>query len=227
MLTGKQAFQGEDITEILASVVKSEPDWTALPPNISPSIRILLQRCLRKDRRQRTPDAAILRIEIEDALAAPKDSVATQAAPATKGWRERLAWAVAAGVLVMTTIGFAIGFVMRAPKAPEAMRFFVSPPDTWSLVGAGTRSTGPVSVSPNGHRIVFLAASTDCKQMLWVRSLDTLSAQPLAGTEGALTSFLVARQPLSWILRRRKAQEDRGRGRAADYAVRRTRSCRR
>jgi serine/threonine protein kinase len=44
LLTGKQAFHGEDITEILASVVKSEPDWTALPANISPSIRILLQR---------------------------------------------------------------------------------------------------------------------------------------------------------------------------------------
>jgi eukaryotic-like serine/threonine-protein kinase len=83
LLTGKQAFHGEDITEILASVVKSEPDWTALPPNISPSIRVLLQRCLRKDRRQRTPDAATIRIEIEDAIAAPKDSVAGHFTPAT------------------------------------------------------------------------------------------------------------------------------------------------
>src|ERR1700688_4292274 len=80
LLTGKQAFHGEDITEILASVVKSEPDWTALPANISPSIRILLQRCLRKERRQRTPDAAILRIEIEDALAAPATASPTAAA---------------------------------------------------------------------------------------------------------------------------------------------------
>ena len=87
LLTGKQAFHGEDITEILASVVKSEPDWTALPSNISPSIRVLLQRCLRKDRRQRTPDAATLRIEIEDAIAAPKDSSATHAAPtSTSKW---------------------------------------------------------------------------------------------------------------------------------------------
>src|SRR5882672_10499110 len=71
LLTGKQAFHGEDVTDILAAVVRAEPDWTALPANISPSIRVLLQRCLRKDRRQRTPDAAILRIEIEDVLAAP------------------------------------------------------------------------------------------------------------------------------------------------------------
>jgi len=70
LLTGKQAFHGDDITEILAAVVLKEPAYDALPANISPSIRVLLQRCLRKDRRQRTPDAAILRIEIEDALAA-------------------------------------------------------------------------------------------------------------------------------------------------------------
>src|SRR5450755_1652725 len=81
LLTGKQTFHGEDVTEILASVVRAEPDWTALPANISPSIRVLLQRCLRKDRRQRTPDAATIRIEIEDAIAAPKDSGAAQAAP--------------------------------------------------------------------------------------------------------------------------------------------------
>src|ERR1700681_3451512 len=56
LLTGKQAFHGEDITEILAAVVKSEPDWTALPAKI-PTIRTLLSRCLRKDRRQRLPDA--------------------------------------------------------------------------------------------------------------------------------------------------------------------------
>ena len=189
LLTGKPAFYGEDITEILASVVKSEPDWTALPPNISPSIRVLMQRCLRKDRRQRTPDAAILRIEIEDAIAAPKDAGISSAAAVTKGWRERVAWAVAAGVLALTTIAFALGFVLRAPKAPEAIRFFVSPPDTWNLMGAGTLTTGPISVSPDGHRIVFLAASADGKSMLWVRSLDTLSAQALAGTEGALRPF--------------------------------------
>ena len=82
LLTGKPAFHGEDVGDILASVVKTEPAFDSLPANISPSIRVLLQRCLRKDRRQRTPDAAILRIEIEDALTAPKDVGATQAAPA-------------------------------------------------------------------------------------------------------------------------------------------------
>src|SRR6202049_1813924 len=101
LLTGKQTFHGEDITEILAAVVLKEPAFDALPSNISPSIRVLLQRCLRKDRRQRTPDAATIRIEIEDAIAAPKDAGATQAAPATRVWRDRLAWPGVAGGLAL------------------------------------------------------------------------------------------------------------------------------
>src|SRR6202162_1679897 len=101
LLTGKQAFHGEDITDILAAVVRAEPDWKRPPSNISPSIRVLLQRCLRKDRRQRTPDAAILRIEIEDVLAAPKDSGATQAALASTS---KLLLAVGAVAVVVTLL---------------------------------------------------------------------------------------------------------------------------
>src|SRR5580704_2020837 len=80
LLTGKPAFHGEDVGDILAAVVMKEPAFDALPANISPSIRVLLQRCLRKDKRQRTPDAAILRIEIEDVLAAPATAEPTVAA---------------------------------------------------------------------------------------------------------------------------------------------------
>jgi len=53
LLTGKQAFQGEDVPDILAAVVRTEPDWSALPDATPPAIRTLLRRCLRKDRRQR------------------------------------------------------------------------------------------------------------------------------------------------------------------------------
>ena len=71
MLTGKPAFEGDDITEILAAVVKSEPDWNRLPEGTPPSIRTLLRRCVRKDRRHRLQDAAGLRIEIEETPTAP------------------------------------------------------------------------------------------------------------------------------------------------------------
>src|ERR1700676_2036663 len=68
LLCGHPAFEGEDVTEILAAVVKTEPDWKRLPEATPPAIRTLLRRCLRKDRRQRLPDAGAARIEIEEAL---------------------------------------------------------------------------------------------------------------------------------------------------------------
>jgi serine/threonine protein kinase len=94
LLTSKQAFHGEDVTDILAPVVKSEPDWSRLPEATPLTIKTLIRRCLRKDKRQRIPDAGALQFEIEDAIAAPKDSGATQAAPASTS---KLPWAVAAG----------------------------------------------------------------------------------------------------------------------------------
>jgi Tol biopolymer transport system component len=186
LLTGKAAFHGEDVTDILAAVVRAEPDWTALPANISPSIRVLLQRCLRKDRRQRTPDAATIRIEIEDAIAAPKDFGATQAAPVTRGWRERLALPVAAGVLALIVIALGIGFVLRAPKPQLPMHLSAEiGVDASLFTGFGSS----VILSPDGKRLALVASGTDQKQRIYVRSLDQLQATVLSGTENASDPF--------------------------------------
>ena len=71
MLTGRPVFAGETVSHVLASVLKSDPDWTALPDGTSPAIRRMLRRCLEKDRRRRLESAADARLEIEEALAAP------------------------------------------------------------------------------------------------------------------------------------------------------------
>lgn len=116
LLSGRAAFEGDDITEILAAVVRAEPDWNLLPVSAPQSIRLLLRRCLRKDRRQRFQDATDVRIEIEDALAAPPRVDASAAPSAARNWRERVAWPVVAGALALIAIALAIGFVLRAPK---------------------------------------------------------------------------------------------------------------
>jgi serine/threonine protein kinase len=78
MLTGQRAFAGDDVTETLARVLMKEPEWHALPPSTPPAIRKLIRRCLAKDRRERLPDAADARLEINEALTAPSsDAVAT------------------------------------------------------------------------------------------------------------------------------------------------------
>src|SRR5712692_2650043 len=97
MVTGKQAFNGEDISEILAAVVRAEPDWDRLPESTPQSIRALLRRCLQKDKNLRMQAAGDARIEIQEALAAPRDAGATHAATSP---RSKLPWAVAAALAI-------------------------------------------------------------------------------------------------------------------------------
>ncbi len=78
MLTGKRAFAGEDVSDILASIMKLEPDWKAVPPDLHPRIQNLLRRCLRKDRKNRLQAVGDVRVEIQEILAEP--TVASEAA---------------------------------------------------------------------------------------------------------------------------------------------------
>jgi serine/threonine protein kinase len=181
LLTGKPAFQGEDVGDILASVVKTEPDWTALPAHISPSIRVLLQRCLRKDRRQRTPDAAILRIEIEDALAAPKDLDTTQAAPASTS-KLLLAFGAVVAVLVVF-LGVTSWGWWRATRPVERalVRLDV---DLGPDVVLRSQAGADAILSPDGTRLVYVSQGR-----LFTRRLDQPNATELAGTQGASAPF--------------------------------------
>lgn len=73
-LTGKQPFKGDDTTELLASIIKGDPDWSSLPENTPPYIHLLLRKCLAKDRRQRLHDIADARIDLTQAIGDPAAS---------------------------------------------------------------------------------------------------------------------------------------------------------
>lgn len=181
LLTGEAAFHGEDVTDILAAVVRAEPDWTALLANISPSIRVLLQRCLRKDRRQRTPDAATIRIEIEDAIVAPKESGATQTAPTSTS---KLSWAVAGGLAIVAAMS--LGVAWRATRPVEQIlrplaRLDV---DLGPDVSLGSIAGPDEIISPDGTRIVYVSQAR-----LFTRRLDQPNATELVGTSGAYAPF--------------------------------------
>ena len=181
LLTGKPAFHGEDVGDILASVVKTEPAFDALPANISPSIRVLLQRCLRKDRRQRTPDAATIRIEIEDAIAAPKDSGATQAAPASTS---KLLLAVAAALAIIAVVTSWVAWRATRP-IEQALRPLVRlDVDLGPDVSLGSPAGTDTILSPDGTRMVYVSQGR-----LFTRRLDQPNATELAGTQGAFAPF--------------------------------------
>jgi hypothetical protein len=178
MLTGRAAFEGETVGEILGSVFKAEPDWTRLPANTPRAIRRLLQRCLRKDAARRLRDIGDARIEIHDAGLEP--SVYHDVPSRLSRRHERLAWAAGVVVLLATVAIGAVGWARRpAPTAPE-MRFEIATPPT--------NNPEFFDVSPDGQKLVF-AGDSEGESQLWVRSLDAVSAQPLAGTERAQFPF--------------------------------------
>jgi Tol biopolymer transport system component len=181
LLTGKAAFHGEDVGDILASVVKTEPAFDALPSNISPSIRVLLQRCLRKDRRQRTPDAATIRIEIEDALAAPKDSGATLAAPASTS---KLPWAVAAALAIVAVVALWVAWRSTRPIEQALRPLERLDVDLGPDVSLGSPYGTDTILSPDGTRLVYVSQGR-----LFTRRLDQPNATELAGTQGAFAPF--------------------------------------
>jgi serine/threonine protein kinase len=177
MLAGRRLFDGGTVTDVLADVLKSEPDWRGLPPNTPPSLRRLLQRCLQKDRRLRLRDIADARFLLEDAsTAAPFDSGAASA-PLLR--RQSLMWPLIAVSATVAAIA-AIGWSLRPIASPPEIRLEVTtPPNT---------SPTSLAISPDGRTIAFVA-TLDGPVRLWVRSLDGVSARALPGTEGASSPF--------------------------------------
>jgi Tol biopolymer transport system component/tRNA A-37 threonylcarbamoyl transferase component Bud32 len=177
MLTGRAVFEGETVSHVLAAVLTKEPDWNALPAKTSAPTRRLLRRCLEKDRKRRMADAGDVRLEIEEGLTAPATVGAGHIAHA--GTNRRL-W-VAFLLSLFAALGLALVYLREAPPAtlPET-RLDVTTPPTDDLFS--------FAISPDGRRLVF-AASKDGKPQLWVRSLDSVVPQPLAGTEDAFYPF--------------------------------------
>ena len=170
ILTGRAAFEGETLGEILGSVFKSEPDWKRLPVETPTAIRRLLGRCLQKDRNLRLRDIGDARLDIME----PRGEVEPAAPPAKA--RERLAWIVAAAAVVCLT-ALAFVYLREAPPVmPPEMRVEITTPE----------SSQPLefALSPDGTRLAFVANDNGA-QRLWVRPLNAVAAQPLAGTDGA------------------------------------------
>ena len=179
MLTGRAVFEGEDVQDILGAVLKSEPDWSRIPSEAPPAIVKLLRLCLQKDVKKRRSDAADVRIDIEQALAEPVS--VTPAAPPARGGR--LAWIVAAAAVLVALV-FTVPAVRQLRETPP-----LAPPEARvDIVTPATADPISFALSPDGRQMVFVA-SGDGASRLWLRSLASTTAQPLAGTEGAAYPF--------------------------------------
>ncbi len=177
MLTGRRAFAGDSAPEILAAVIKSEPDWSVLPADLHPRLVELLKRGLEKSRRQRWQAIGDVRAEMEIIRSSPPATANTNVARARSA---RLAW-TAAGVMALALTALAVLHVREpVPQEPDEMRLEINAPATTGPL--------PLALSPDGRSLVFVAAG-DGPGRLWLRRLGETQANPLAGTEGAVSPF--------------------------------------
>jgi eukaryotic-like serine/threonine-protein kinase len=181
MLTGQPAFQGKTVSDILAGVLKVEPDFTLLPPNLNPRLHELLRRCFDKNVRRRWHTIADLKIDLETIASTPrvKPDITPHELTASRS-RERFVWISAVGILALTALTIGVMSFRSAPAVSE-VRFEINTPST--------QSPGSFALSPDGKKIVFVANSSDGRTVLFLRPLDSVEARPLTGTEGAASPF--------------------------------------
>ena len=174
MLTGKRAFEGSSPASVIAAIMeRPAPSIDTIAP---PALDRLLQRCLAKDSDDRWQTARDLKAELEW-IASGSGEVTTAPIPAARP--RFLPW-IAAAVMTIAAIAFSILYSRASnTTAPETRVDIVTQPTT---------SPASFALSPDGRKIAYVATS-DGASRLWVRSLDSTSAQPLPGTENAINPF--------------------------------------
>jgi len=190
MLTGRQAFSGETVSDTLAAVLRAEPDWSWLPKETPRAVVKLLKRCLEKDPRARLRDIGEARIVLENVergveIEEPATAASSIPVRMKRAW---LPWTIAALAIVAAITSIALSDRSVAPviDAPLTQLSMVLP-DGSSLALRG-QNPAPPAISPDGRRVVF-GTSSQGGATLFVRSLDKADAVELPGTEGAAYPF--------------------------------------
>ena len=191
-LAGRLAFHGEFVSDTLAAILKTEPDWRELPPETPGKVRDLLRRCLEKTRERRLHDIADARLEIEEALAAPAEAAPVSADAAEIAGRSaitpRLLWGLAGlllGVLAATAFWRLVNPAAAGDRSAPVRSTLPLPPDTRLTISHLRPS---LAFSPDGGKLVFRATDGGVSR-LYIRALDRPEAVPIAGTEGAFNPF--------------------------------------
>jgi len=185
MLSGRRAFHGESAVETMNAILKEDPpELSQTNQQIAPGLERVVDHCLEKNREERFQSARDLAFALNalsgsSATSAPTATVSTFA-PHWLKRRELMAWIVA-GISVVAVLALAVLYFRRPPTETHAVRFFFNPPEK--------NGFGDFALSPDGLRLAFVATDASGKTLLWVRSLDSTTAQPLPGTDEADDPF--------------------------------------
>ena len=177
MLTGRQVFSGETAPEVMASVMKEEPEWGRLPASLPASIHRLLRRTLEKDPKKRLSSMSDVRLELNEAESAPAPSP-SRTSTGSRSWLGFGAAAIAGAIVTAAAFLFVVP-ALRSSAVQEPTRVSVLGPAGVTLQFDAAES----AISPDGKTLAFTTIDPKGSTMLWVRPLASLDARPLAGTE--------------------------------------------
>jgi eukaryotic-like serine/threonine-protein kinase len=187
MLSGRRAFHGDSAIETLNAILKEDPaDLTATNPNIAPALERIVSHCLEKSPERRFQSATDIAFAIDSLSGAT--SFSSRQTLGTLGsnlpshfWtRERLIWSSVCALLLLAVTALAVSNLSRSQPNTHAIQLAFSIPPNVAHVSN-------LTISPDGLRVAFIAEES--KREIWVRSLDSLAAQPLAGTDHAVFPF--------------------------------------
>ncbi len=186
MLTSQRAFPGKSQLSVASAILEKEPvPLSTIKPLTPPALDHAIRRCLTKEPEGRWQNAADLAGELQWIAEAGSQAGVPAPVISRRKVRERLTQ-IAAATLALTTVAFAIGFILRAPKPTQPLRLSAE-------IGADASlytDYGPATIlSPDGTRLAFVAAGSDQKTRIYVRSLDQLQAAALSGTDNARDPF--------------------------------------
>jgi serine/threonine protein kinase/Tol biopolymer transport system component len=188
ILTGQQLFKRETTSDMVAGILKQEPDWTALPRDLPVRIQELLRRCLNKDPNKRLHDIADARIDLEEALAKPlslrEESFETRGEMRPNLRHRIIPWMIVALVAIIALFAFWQWIRVTRSITRPVTRFVLPLQSGQPLVGQGPR----VAISPDGSNLIYVSWGAG-NPRLYVRKMDQLDANPIPGTEGADTPF--------------------------------------
>jgi eukaryotic-like serine/threonine-protein kinase len=197
MLTGARAFEGDDVTETMASVVKSTPNWAALPADVPPNVVTLIRSCLEKDPRSRAGDIAVAQFLLSTQPAAAGQGQAVPARRHVPRQRQTMWWTAAA-----LTAGAFLAWLLlprAATVAPAVTHLEMSVQPAEQLVrsfASQRPSRTAIALSPDGRLAAFSALRAGVTQ-LYLRRFDGAEAIAVRGTEGAIAPFFSPNG--SWI----------------------------
>jgi eukaryotic-like serine/threonine-protein kinase len=187
MLTGQMAFHGESVTDTLAAVIKEEPDWSQLPAATPIRVRVLLQRCLQKDPKQRLRDVGDARISLDEVLSGAPESSSVGAAPVSaRLWHRTII--VSLGTLLFgAAVASLVTWSLKPSTSPRPVsRYVITLPPGRQFAGL---ENGPgVALSPDGSDLAYVATQGGTQQ-IYLRPMDSLDSRPITGTEGASDPF--------------------------------------